>query len=193
MDAKNRQMSDRYKSIILVAVIAAAFGIYMLFQLKGPSHNPYKQPIVVASRPAPDFTLSRLNDEMTRLSDYRGKVVFLNIWATWCAPCREEMPAMEKLYQELKEEAFEILAVSIDVSGAKAVAPFMQEYKLSFPALLDPKGIVKRLYSLTGIPETYIIDKNGIIVSKIIGPRDWAGPEAIRFFRSLAQKPIGDG
>jgi thiol-disulfide isomerase/thioredoxin len=126
---------------------------------------------------------------MVSLSDYRGKVVFLNIWATWCPPCREEMPSMEKLYRELRGEGFEILAVSIDALGAKAVAPFMKEYRLSFPALLDPEGTVQQLYGTTGIPESFIIDKKGIIAEKIIGARNWATPEVIRFFRNLIQKP----
>ena len=85
----------------------------------------------------------------------------------------------------LKNEGFEILAVSIDVSGAKAVLPFMQKHKLSFPALTDTKGTVKSLYQATGVPESFIIDKDGIIVEKIIGPRDWAAPGAIRYFRKL--------
>jgi cytochrome c biogenesis protein CcmG/thiol:disulfide interchange protein DsbE len=93
-------------------------------------------------------------------------VVLLNIWATWCPPCVEEMPSMEKLHQELKDDGFEILAVSIDVSGAKAVIPFMKKHKLSFPALTDTKGAIKSLYQTTGVPESFIIDKDGIIVEK---------------------------
>ncbi len=169
--------------------MAALLGIYVLLQSQKSSFSPLDQALAVQNSPAPNFTLPRLNGEIVRLSDYRGKIVFLNIWATWCPPCREEMPAMEKLYQEMKGEAFEILAVSIDAAGAKAVGPFMKQNKLSFPALLDPKGMVKGLYGITGVPETFIIDKDGIINSKIIGPRDWAGSKAVRFFRDLAQKP----
>ena len=95
---------------------------------------------------------------------------------------------MEKLYQELKDEAFEILAVSIDESGVKTVLPFMKKHKLTFPALTDTEGIFKSLYQTTGVPETFIIDKDGIIIEKAIGPRDWATPGAIRYFRKLIQK-----
>ncbi len=95
---------------------------------------------------------------------------------------------MQKLYNELQNEDFEILAVSIDILGARAVAPFMKELKLSFPALLNPEGNIKNLYNTIGVPETFIIDKKGIIVQKVIGPRDWASPEAVRYFRSLIQK-----
>jgi len=142
----------------------------------------------VIGLPAPDFTFPRLDGKMVSLSDYRGKVVLVNIWATWCPPCVDEMPSMEKLYRELKDEGFEILAVSIDASGAKDVLPFMKKYKLSFPALTDTRGAIKELYQTTGVPESFIIDKDGIIVEKVIGPRGWATPSAIRFFRNLIQR-----
>ena len=127
---------------------------------------------------------------MTSLIDFKGKVVFLNIWATWCPPCREEMPSMEKLYQELKGEDIEILAVSIDTSGSNVVAPFMKEYKLNFPALLDPEGTIQNLYGTTGVPESFIINKEGIIEKIVIGPMDWSTPEVVRSFRDLIQKPF---
>ncbi len=95
---------------------------------------------------------------------------------------------LEKLYQELKDENFEILAVSIDASGDKVVAPFMKKHKLSFPALTDTQGTIKDLYQTTGVPESFIIDKDGIIVEKIIGPREWATPDVIHYFRNLIQK-----
>lgn len=99
------------------------------------------------------------------------------------------MPSMEKLYQALQGKDFEILAVSIDTQGAVAVAPFMAKYRLNFPALLDPGGTIQRLYGINGIPASFIIDKEGIIVAKIIGFRDWATPEVIQLFRNLIQKP----
>ena len=134
------------------------------------------------------FTLIDTEGQRIPFKEYENKVVFINIWATWCPPCVEEMPSMEKLYQELKDEDFEILAVSIDASGAKTVIPFMKKHKLSFPALNDTKGAIKSLYQTTGVPESFIINKDGIIVEKIIGPRDWASPGAIRFFRNLIQR-----
>ena len=136
---------------------------------------------------APDFTFPGPDGKKISLSDYRGKLVLLNVWATWCAPCVAEMPSMEKLYRELKGEDFELVAVSIDETGAEAVTPFMKNHKLSFPVLLDTRGDIKSLYQVTGIPESFIIDKNGMIVEKIVGPRDWATTSAIRFFRNLVQ------
>ena len=92
----------------------------------------------------------------------------------------------------MKEEAFEIVAVSIDASGLKAVRPFMEKYKLSFPALIDPGGTTQSLYRTTGVPESIIIDKNGIVVEKIIGQRDWGSSEVMQYFRDLIQKILHD-
>ena len=174
--------------LMLIVLIIVGVGIIVLLQSKNASFNLSGNPRLGKGVPAPDFTLPDFDGKMVSLAGYKGKVVFLNIWATWCPPCVEEMPAMEKLYQELKDEGLEILAVSIDESGAETVLPFMKKHKLSFPALIDTKGIVKSLYRTTGVPETFIIDKNGIIIENAIGPRDWATPGAIGYFRKLIQK-----
>jgi peroxiredoxin len=182
--------SDRklnFQPLVLIAMIMIGVGIIILLQTKDSSFNLSGKPRLGKGAPAPDFSLPDLDGKMTSLADYRGKVIFLNIWATWCPPCVEEMPSMEKLYQELKGEGFEILAVSVDVSGGEAVIPFMKKHGLSFPALLDTKGSVKSLYQTTGVPESFIIDKDGIIAEKIIGPKDWASPGAIRSIRNLIQ------
>jgi peroxiredoxin len=188
MDEKASKAGTRYKSLTLFVLIAGMVGIFVLFQLKDSFFSLSNNVPVKLGAPAPNFTFPTLDGKMVSLSDYNGKVVFLNIWATWCPPCREEMPSMEKLYKELKGQEFEILAVSIDASGATAVRPFMKEHGLSFPALLDTGGTIRGLYGMTGVPETYVIDKEGVIKQRIIGPRDWAAPEAIRLFRGLVEK-----
>lgn len=170
-------------------VFLAISGLLILFSLE--QNNSYlKFSPLKTGLPAPDFTFPGLDGKMVSLSDYRGNVVLVNIWATWCPPCVDEMPSMERLYQELKGENFEILAVSIDSLGTKAVAPFMKKYNLSFPALMDPDGTIKNLYQTTGVPESFIINKQGILIQKVIGPRDWARPEIIGFFRDLLQKNL---
>ncbi|MBT8373411.1 MAG: TlpA family protein disulfide reductase [Deltaproteobacteria bacterium] len=174
--------------ILLIFLFIVGAGIIVLLQTKDSYLNISGKPRLAKGVPAPDFTLPDIIGKMVSLTDYKGKVVFLNIWATWCPPCVEEMPSMEKLQQELKDENFKILAVSVDVSGAKAVIPFVKKHKLSFSILTDTKGAIKSLYQTTRVPESFIIDKNGIIVEKIIGPRDWAASGAIRFFRNLIQK-----
>lgn len=189
MERKERQSGQRLKSIVLVCIIAGAMGIYLFIQWQKPSNkiNPPKR--VAAGQAAPDFALPLLDGEVVRLSDYKGKIVFLNIWATWCGPCQEEMPSMGKLYRQLKGQAFEILAVSIDVQGAAAVAPFVKAYNLTFPVLLDKENKIGSLYNTTGVPETFILDKNGIIVSKVIGYRNWSDPKVVQTLKTLVQSP----
>lgn len=96
---------------------------------------------------------------------------------------------MEALYETVNEENFEIIAISIDAQGAGAIIPFMEKYQLKFLVLTDPKGTIQNLYGTTGIPVSFIIDKEGIVVKEIIGALNWTTPETIRFFRDLASKP----
>ena len=180
---KDRRVS--LQSIVIIVLIVILIGILILLQTKDTFYNPSDGSQLAKGLPAPNFSLPGLDGQMVRLTDYRGKVVLLNIWATWCPPCVEEMPSMEKLYQELRGDGFEILAVSIDESGAQGVRPFMKKHNLSFPALIDSKETLKDLYQTRGVPESFIIDKDGILIEKVIGPRNWANPEVIRYFRNL--------
>jgi cytochrome c biogenesis protein CcmG/thiol:disulfide interchange protein DsbE len=176
-------------TIRLIVFIIVAVAIVFFLHRYVSFINLSRRTLVVVGDPAPVFTFPGLDGKVVSLTDYKGKVVFLNIWATWCLPCREEMPSMEKLYQQLKGEDFEILAISIDATGAKAVGPFMKEYGLSFPALLDTGGTIQDLYGTTGIPESYVIGKEGFVEEIVIGPKDWSTPEVVRFFRELIQRP----
>ena len=133
----------------------------------------------------PDFAFPDINGQEVSLSAQRGKVVLVNVWATWCPPCRREMPSMQRLYEKFKGKNFEILAVSIDSEEREAVAPFMRKMNLTFPALLDPGETIRSLYGITGVPESFIIDKQGILVKKIIGPINWATPEVFQFIQDL--------
>lgn len=178
-----------YRSIILILLIIAGLLILSLLNRNRSYNKSVKIGPIEIGLPAPDFTFPGIDGKMVSLSDFRGKVVLVNIWATWCTSCVEEMPSMERLYEKLKGKDFEILAVSIDSLGVKVVAPFMKKYKLTFPALIDSAGTIGAGYRTTGVPESFIIDKNGILVQKIIGPRDWTQPEFLRFFQDLIQKP----
>jgi thiol-disulfide isomerase/thioredoxin len=126
---------------------------------------------------APDFTLRTLEDKTVSLSDYRGKVVFLNFWATWCGPCRSEMPSMEKLGQRFLNDAFIILAVDLR-EGEDEVASFVEEYGLTFSVLFDSSGAVGEMYGVRGIPTTFFIDPEGKVVGGAVGTRDWASDDA---------------
>jgi cytochrome c biogenesis protein CcmG/thiol:disulfide interchange protein DsbE len=190
MTEKKVHPGDRgsVKTIAFLAFIIIAVAAVILLQGKDALFKSPQKSRVAQGLPAPTFILPGLDGKAVDLQAYKGKVVFLNIWATWCPPCREEMPSMERLYQALKGEDFEILVVSIDAAGAEAVAPFMKKYRLSFPALLDPEGTMKNLYGVTGVPESFIINKEGIIEKIVIGPMDWSTPEVVRFFRDLIRK-----
>lgn len=123
---------------------------------------------------AADFVATDLAGNAVRLSALRGKVVVLNLWATWCPPCREEMPSMERLYRRFKDRDFVLLAVSEDEDGRKAVEPFVRDGGFTFPVLLDPERQVGAKYGVWGYPETFIIDRAGMVAERVIGPRDWA-------------------
>jgi peroxiredoxin len=138
---------------------------------------------------APDFTLPDLDGKMHRLSDFRGRVVFLNLWATWCPPCRMEMPSMQALYKRLQNRDFVMLAVAEDEGGAAAVRPFVREVGLTFTVLLDPEGTVSPRYGATGYPETFIIDRNGQVVNHTIGPAEWDSEQMVAFFNQLLAAP----
>ena len=125
---------------------------------------------------APDFELTSLEGEAVRLSDYRGKKVILNFWATWCPPCKAEMPHMQKFYEANKDNGIEVLAVnltSID-KGEESVQAFVEEFGLTFPIPMDRDGELGPQYQAVTIPTTYIIDTEGIIQKKVVGPMDKA-------------------
>ena len=126
---------------------------------------------------APDFTLPDLDGKNVTLSKFRGKVVLLNFWNTWCGPCRAEMPSLNNLYLELKDKGLVVLSISIDTSE-EPVRAFISERKLVFPVLMDKKQkVYSKKYFLYGLPVTFLIDKKGIIVEKFIGERDWSSQE----------------
>ncbi len=127
---------------------------------------------------APNFHLQDLHGNMMSLSQFRGKVVLLNFWATWCGPCRIEMPAMEHLYQTLSRQDFEILAVSTDPQGMAVTRPFQREMGFTFPILHDPDMRIGLTYGARTLPLTFMVDRRGVIRKKIFGARDWDSQEA---------------
>jgi len=132
----------------------------------------------------PDFTLPTLDGESITLGELKGKVVLINFWTTWCPPCKEEMPSMERLHKMFKGQPFTILAVDI-MEDREKVKSFAETYKLSFPILLDKNGDVSLKYVANVIPTTHIIDRAGKAVGKIVGPRQWDGEDAKAFFDEL--------
>jgi peroxiredoxin len=140
---------------------------------------------VKLGEPAPNFQLRDLDGHLVALSDLRGKVVLLNFWATWCGPCRVEMPAMEQLYRTFLRKDFEILAVSTDAQGVAVTRPFQQENHLTFPILHDPDFFVGLTYGARSLPMTFMVDREGVIRHQIFGARDWGAPEARQLVQML--------
>lgn len=138
---------------------------------------------------APDFALMSLADGTpVALTDLRGRVVLVNFWATWCKPCEDEMPAMENLYRALKGGGFELLAVSVDASR-NDVDAFRERLGITFPVLLDPEQNAARRYQTTGFPESILVDSNGIIVERYVGPREWDHPDYVARVQRLMEVP----
>ena len=165
-------------AIAFVVVLGAVLGLQLL--QRGPS----------SGYAAGDFALSDLSGAQIRLSDLRGKIVFLNVWATWCPPCRAEMPSMQALYERFKGRDFVMLAVAEDTNRADVTA-FVKELGVTFPVLLDTDNRLPARYGVTGFPETFVIDRDGQVIKHVIGPEEWDSPAIITYFEELLGTQTG--
>ena len=173
------------KGVNPVAIIIVAVSVAIVFIAVVAKKSNFE--LVVAGTQAIDFELPDLDGKERSLGEFKGKVVFLNFWATWCKPCEDEMPSMQQLHAALQGKPFEIVAVSIDKDGPEAVREFVKKYGVTFTVLHDRKGRIKELYKTTGVPETFIIDQNGVIAEKVMGPRDWTKMSNISAIAELLQ------
>ncbi len=129
-------------------------------------------------KPAPDFTLPGLAGGEVRLSDYRGKLVLLHFWATWCIPCRQEMPWLHAMEKTMPASEFRMICVNVDRGSRELVRSFIEEVSPSFHTLLDPEGLVRNRYAVRGLPTTYLIGPDGTMMGRMIGERDWTSEAA---------------
>ena len=137
---------------------------------------------------APDFNLRNLKGNYQSLNSFSGQVVVLNFWATWCVPCRVEMPSFEKLYRRYRSEGVVVLAVTLDKNSKKKVKSFVEEHGLSFPILFDAEGEVERLYPSMTIPFTYVLDREGRVVARVDGAKNWESNETFEAIEYLLKK-----
>ena len=172
--------TNKFLSIILLFVSVTVSADWQQPEL---SHHltPVKK-IIMAS----DFELMDMDEENKKLSDYRGKVVLLNFWATWCPPCIREMPSMERLHQQINAEDFEVIAVN-QMEDADEVFAFTGQLEIdpTFEILFDTTSEVSRAYAVRGLPTTYLIDKQGKIRYRAVGGREFNHPEVVRIIKKL--------
>ncbi|MGH7704006.1 MAG: TlpA family protein disulfide reductase [Gemmatimonadales bacterium] len=167
----------------MVAVVVLALGVGAAALVR---FGPEIQRVEVGA-PAPDFRLADLStgDSISLRGHYRGSVTLVNIWATWCVPCRVEMPAMQRLYDSFSSHGFRIAAVSVDDGPAIGVRQFAKELGLTFDLLQDRSGRIQKAYQTTGVPESFLLDRDGIIIKRVIGAHDWNSPANRRLVERL--------
>jgi peroxiredoxin len=164
-------------ALLVLVVVAAAFGYVHLQQNKGYG--------IKAGTPAPPFTLPVRGGGSVDLASFKGHVVVINFWATWCPPCVAEMPALDRLHRALSRDGLVVLGVSVDEDEA-VLTSFVDKVGLTLKVLRDPGGTVARgAYRTTGYPETFVVDAKGVIVETYVGPADWDTPDALEHFRRL--------
>jgi len=184
--ARSQRMEKGMKKATLIGIIAVLAAIGFLFFYGQNSGQRVK--IIREGDRAPEFRVLALDGKAVSLSSYRGKVVMVHFWATWCPPCVEELPTLERLYRASIGKDLEILAVSVDEGGADAVGQFMRKNRFALPVLLNPDQSVARQYGTFKFPETYIVDRDGIVRRKIIGAADWMSPAAQEIIQAMVGK-----
>jgi peroxiredoxin len=162
---------------ILIGVTAAAL-VWLVV-------HPRARGPVKTGESAPGFTLARLPSGKLSLAEFKGHVVVLNFWATWCPPCVEETPSLEKFATDMKSEGVTVLGVSVD-ENEQQLKQFVQQYHLSYPVARDPSAALANSYGTYKLPESYIIGRDGRVADKIIGATNWTDPRMITFVKSLA-------
>lgn len=174
--------------VLVLAVIGGLIvgGVLLVF------YGPEVDPVAVGMK-APDYKAVDLatGDSVALRSHYHGRVTLVNIWATWCEPCKVEMPSMQRLYDSLSPRGFRIAAVSIDQEGPGVVREFARQLKLTFDVLQDRSMNIQQAYQTTGVPESFLLDTAGVIMKRVIGAHDWASPVNLALIRRLLGDSIG--
>jgi peroxiredoxin len=179
---KAHSKAIRTGSAITVVVLGLAF-VW--------GHRTRFTPLDVGSG-APKYEAASLMGDTISLESLRGRVVLLNVWATWCVPCVREMPALQRLHEQLKAEGLSIVAVSVDAdappfNGANDVRNFVEQHGLTFTILHDGRGAIYNVFGVSALPMTFVIDRNGRIKRKVLGPREWDTPELASEIRALLE------
>jgi peroxiredoxin len=189
------EIKDRILYLVAGIVVMTGLAMVVLSGHRGARiavNSEQSEAPVAAGGQAADFKLEKLDGTTVSLESLRGKVVFLNVWATWCEPCRQEMPSMQTLYDSFKtNKDFVMLAVSQDTKGRAAVAPYVTKNGYNFTILLDPENKIGETYDVSGVPETFIIDRKGQIVAHHMGAFDWSRPDVRDALQQLLNSKKG--
>ena len=169
-------MVKAFRQTIIVSMLLAVSALALAEA--EPLHRVPDKP------PAPEFSLKDMDDKVHQLSAYRGRVVIVNFWATWCPPCRFELPSMDKAYQILKQQDVVMLAINVG-EDTDTIFSFTADYPVSFPLLLDKDAAVIKQYPVIGLPTSYIINPQGQLVYRVIGTRDWTDPTLLKTILDL--------
>lgn len=161
--------------LVLLATLLLAVGLFLY---------PFPEKVKTGSL-APEWGLKEERGSFRKLSDYRGKVVLLNFWATWCPPCRAEMPSLGRLQSSFKKDGFQIIAISVDEEGWGGIQSFLKVVPVNFPIFWDERAEASEAYGVSRLPESFLIDQKGVLVRRYRGPRDWDAPEIIREIEAL--------
>jgi cytochrome c biogenesis protein CcmG/thiol:disulfide interchange protein DsbE len=176
--APEEPKSGSLLTVVIGAVVVALVLLAVVFS------DPQESTPLGQGSIAPEFDLPNIDGGQSTLSDYKGSVVLLNFWATWCKPCQDEMPSMENLYAMLHEQGFELVAISVD-DDVDPVLAFRDQYKLNFPILHDIDMAVANSYQTHRYPESLLIDADGKVISRFVGPREWDDPLYVERIRQL--------
>jgi len=173
---------------LLLAAVPAFFAAPALAKVSPDllSGSLAKFKLAKEPKPLPDLAFTDADDKPVKLADYKGKVVLVNFWATWCPPCLEEMPAMERLWRKHKDAGFVLVAVSVDTDPQK-VTPFVNEHKLTFPIAFDAKMAIAERYGVRALPSSFIVGRDGTLAGLALGPRHWDGKASHRLIEAMAR------
>jgi len=179
---RKKLLCSTHKIIYLIIILVLLLFVGVSFGEDSFSELGFIRPKIRVE--APSFTLKDLDGISRKLQEFKGKFIFLNFWATWCHPCRDEMPEMKKLWRKFKNKDFVIIAIAVD-KNIQTVSKFCKTYDITFPVLLDLEGKVRKKYEVTVLPMTYIIGKDGKITGRIIGSRKWGSDTVETFINSI--------
>ncbi|MBF0444280.1 MAG: TlpA family protein disulfide reductase [Magnetococcales bacterium] len=172
-------MQTKLKNIKTTIVAILLCFTFVSQAIPGPILHPISK-----AKKAPDLLLKDLEGKTHNISDYHGKVVLVNFWATWCPPCRDEMPSMQRVWDKLKDKGFVILAVDVG-EDAENIIPFIMEHDIEFPILLDKSDKTARAWRVRGMPTSFLVDKQGNIVYQALGGREWDDAKIVEIIQGL--------